>query len=107
MVKMTTNEPLFPYKVRFRSIAAYARTQQNTQILLLWGSCPPAVWRKVGLNKGLNPDKAPDTPPGRIDDVVGVFQIVPALVGNQCIAEPAGLRHTSFRWCCGFSMCSI
>ena len=39
------------------------------------GSCPPAIESKVGLHKGFDAHKAPDTPPGRIDDVVGGFQI--------------------------------
>ena len=43
------------------------------------------------MHKGFDADKAPDTPPGRVDDIVGVFQIVPALVGDQGIAEPTGL----------------
>ena len=88
------------HKVRFRSIAAYAHTQQNTQILLLWGSCPPAVWRKVGLHKGFDAHKAPDTPPGRVDDIVGVFQIVPALVGDQGIAESTGLDRLPQKTSC-------
>ena len=43
------------------------------------------------MYKGLNAHKAPDAPPGRINDVVGGFQIIPALAGDQRIAEPAGL----------------
>ena len=101
VVVLTTNQsPLYgAFSVnrcvrayREKASAAYARTQQNTRILLLWGSCPPAVWRKVGLHKGFDAHKAPDTPPGRVNDIVGVFQIVPALVGNQGIAEPSGLN---------------
>ena len=53
--------------------------------------CPPAVWGKIRLHKGLDAHKSPDPPPGRVGDVVGGFQIVPALVGNQGIAEPTGL----------------
>ena len=52
---------------------------------------PPAIGGEVGLHKDFNSDKAPDTPPGRIDDVAGGFQIVPTLVGDQRIAEPSGL----------------
>ena len=69
----------------------YARTQQNTQILLYRGSYSPTVGSKVGLHKGFDAHKAPDTPPGRVDDVIGGFQIIPALVGNQGITEPSGL----------------
>ena len=76
---------------RERASAAYARTQQNAQILLYRGSCPPAIGGEVGLHKGFDAHKAPDTPPGRIDDVVGGFQIIPALVGDQRIAESSGL----------------
>ena len=61
--------------VQRKPTAAYARTQQNTQILLYRGSYSPTVGSKVGLHKGFNADKAPDTPPGRVDDVVGGFQI--------------------------------
>ena len=39
------------------------------------GSCPPAIGGEVGLHKGFDAHKAPDTPPGRVDDVVGGFQI--------------------------------
>ena len=60
---------------RERASAAYARTQQNAQVLLYRGSCPPVIGCKVGLHKGFNADKAPDTPSGRVDDVVGGFQI--------------------------------
>ena len=77
--------------VQRKPTAAYARTQQNTQILLYRGSYSPTVGSKVGLHKGFNADKAPDTPPGRVDDVVGGFQIVPVLVGDQRIAESSGL----------------
>ena len=52
---------------------------------------PPAIGGEVGLHKDFNSDKAPDTPPGRIDDVADGFQIVPTLVGDQRIAEPSGL----------------
>ena len=52
---------------------------------------PASHWGEVGLHKGFNADKAPDTPPGRVDDVVGGFQIIPALVGDQRIAEPSCL----------------
>ena len=45
---------------REKASAAYARTQQNAQILLYRGSCPPTVGRKVRLHKGFNADKAPD-----------------------------------------------
>ena len=37
---------------------------------------PPAIGGEAGLHKDFNSDKAPDTPPGRIDDVAGGFQIV-------------------------------
>ena len=87
--------------VRFWSIAAYVRTEKaDCQVRTyaakrpyspLWGSCPPAIGGEVGLHKGLDAHKAPDTPPGRVDDVVGGFQIIPALVGDQRIAEPSGL----------------
>ena len=60
---------------RERASAAYARTQQNAHILLYRGSYSPTAGSKVGLHKGFNADKAPDTPPGRVDDVVGGFQI--------------------------------
>ena len=75
--------------------AAYARTQQNAQILLLYGSCPPAVWRKVRLDKGFYTHKAPDTPPGSVDDIIGVFQIVPALVSDQGMFVPNSLDSTT------------
>ena len=39
------------------------------------GSCSPAIGGEVGLHKGFDAHKAPDTPPGRVDDVVGGFQI--------------------------------
>ena len=71
--------------VRFRSIAAYVRTEKADCCVRtyaakhpnspLWGSCPPAIGGEVGLHKGLDAHKAPDTPPGRVDDVVGGFQI--------------------------------
>jgi len=71
--------------VRFWSIAAYVRTEKadcrvrtyaaKRQYSPLWGSCPPAIEGEVGLHKGFDAHKAPDTPPGRIDDVVGGFQI--------------------------------
>ena len=71
--------------VRFWSIAAYVRTEKaDCQVRTyaakrpyspLWGSCPPAIGGEVGLHKGLDAHKAPDTPPGRVDDVVGGFQI--------------------------------
>ena len=77
--------------VQRKPTAAYARTQQNTQILLYRGSYSPTVGSKVGLHKGFDAHKAPDTPPGRVDDIVGGFQIVPALVGDQRIAEPSCL----------------
>ena len=48
-----------------------APTYITPGILLLWGSYPPTVGSKVGLNKGFDTDKAPDTPSGRVDDVVG------------------------------------
>ena len=57
----------------------------------LWGSRPPAIGGEVRLHKGFDTEKAPDTSPGRVDDVVGGFQIIPALVGDQRIAEPSGL----------------
>ena len=71
---------------RWRYLEAFQEHRENKS-----GSCPPAVWRKVRLHKGFDAHKAPDTPPGRIDDIVGVLQIVPALVGDQGIAEPTGL----------------
>ena len=55
------------------------------------GSCPPAIGGEVGLHKGFDAHKAPDSLPGRVDDVVDGFQIVPALVGDQRIAESSGL----------------
>ena len=71
--------------VRFWSIAAYVRTEKadcrvrtyaaKRPYSPLWGSCPPAIGGEVGLHKGLDAHKAPDTPPGRVDDVVGGFQI--------------------------------
>ena len=81
--------------VHSRRRSLYARTQRKTENVpyrgIKSGSCPPAVWGKVRLHKGLDAHKSPDPPPGRIDDVVGGFQIVPALVGDQGIAEPTGL----------------
>ena len=76
---------------RERASAAYARTQQNAHILLYRGSYSPTAGSKVGLHKGFDAHKAPDTPPGRVGDVVGGFQIIPALVGNQGITEPSCL----------------
>ena len=71
--------------VRFWSIAAYVRTEKadcrvrtyaaKRPYSPLWGSCPPAIGGEVGLHKGLDAHKAPETPPGRVDDVVGGFQI--------------------------------
>ena len=60
---------------REKASAVYARTQQNAHILLYGGSCPPAIGGEVGLHKGFDADKTSDTPPGRVDDVVGRFQI--------------------------------
>ena len=48
--------------VQRKPTAAYARTQQNTQILLYRGSYSPTVGSKVGLHKGFNAHKAPDSP---------------------------------------------
>ena len=76
------------------------------------------------MHKSFDADKAPDPPSGRIDDIVGVLQIVPALVGNQGIAEPTGLDSLknpflihagvklligipSFHWRYGKAMCSF
>ena len=74
----------------------YARTQRKDRKThhiggIKSGSCPPAIGGEVGLHKGFDAHKAPDTPPGRVDDVVGRFQIIPALVGDQGIAEPRAL----------------
>ena len=81
--------------VRSRWLSLYARTQRKTENApyrgIKSGSCPPAIGGEVGLHKGFDAHKAPDTPPGRIDDVVSGFQIIPALVGDQGIAEPSGL----------------
>ena len=81
--------------VRNRRLSLYARTQRKTENApyrgIKSGSCPPAIGGEVGLHKGFDAHKAPDTPPGRVDDVVGGFQIIPALVGDQGIAEPSGL----------------
>ena len=81
--------------VRSRRLSLYARTQRKTENEpyrgIKNGSCPPAIGGEVGLHKGFDAHKAPDTPPGCVDDVVGGFQIIPALVGNQCIAEPSCL----------------
>ena len=81
--------------VRNRRLSLYARTQRKTENApyrgIKSGSCPPAIGGEVGLHKGFDAHKAPDTPPGRVDDVVGGFQIVPALVGDQRIAEPSCL----------------
>ena len=87
---------------RFRLIAAYVRTEKRhlprthvrsktPKFSFIGGLYPPDIGGKVRLHKGFNADKAPDTPPGRIDDVVGGFQIVSALVGDQRIAESSGL----------------
>ena len=76
----TSPTPLYGAFWVNRCVRAYResrllRTQQNTQILLYRGSYSPTVGSKVGLHKGFNAHKAPDTPPGRVDDVVGGFQI--------------------------------
>ena len=85
--------------VRIRSIAAYVRTEKGhpprthvrskTPIFsFMGGHARQPLGGEVGLHKGFDTEKAPDTPPGCVDDIVGGFQIIPALVGNQRIAEP-------------------
>ena len=70
VVILTTNQsPLYGEFSVNRCVRAYResrllRTQQNTQILLYRGSYSPTVGSKVGLHKGFDAHKAPDTPPG-------------------------------------------
>ena len=65
--------------VRSRWLSLYAHTQRKTGNAPYRGiksrPCPPAIGGEVGLHKGFDAHKALDTPPGRIDDVVGGFQI--------------------------------
>ena len=65
--------------VRSRWLSMYAHTQRKTENAPYRGiksrPCPPAIGGEVGLHKGFDAHKALDTPPGRIDDVVGGFQI--------------------------------
>ena len=52
---------------------------------------PPAIGGEVGLHKDFNTDKATDTPPGRIDDVLVDSRLYLRWLAISASLNPLGL----------------